>query len=242
MSSRKPGQTLRENQRWLNRQTLRITLAAAPVALLLIVVFLRELVNTLMGNHSPIRAIVGLLLLMGLMGVVYLIQFLDRRERIFHIGARGEERVGEALETLRQHGWHIFHDIALPTVGNIDHVAVGTKGVFIVETKNHTGTIVLENGRLARVGRPLEKDFVAQAMRQAAALGHLIHQRTGLRVFVQPVVCFVRARLLLQSPRVQQAVVLSYAELLNYLHRHPDGRLTSTQVSAIASVLAQLNR
>ena len=59
MSSRKPGQTLRENQRWLNRQTLWITLAAAPVALLLIVVFLRELVNTLMGNHSPIRAIVG---------------------------------------------------------------------------------------------------------------------------------------------------------------------------------------
>ncbi|CUU34263.1 hypothetical protein GXSOP10_1141, partial [Armatimonadetes bacterium GXS] len=106
----------------------------------------------------------------------------------------------------------------------------------------HTGTIVLENGRLARVGRPLEKDFVAQAMRQAAALGQLLHQRTGLRVFVQPVVCFVRARLLLQSPRVQQAVVLSYAELLNYLHRHPDGRLTPTQVSAIASVLAQLNR
>lgn len=242
MPPKKPGQTLRENQRWLSRQTLWIAFAAALVALLLIVAFLRELIAVLMGKRSPMRATIGMLLLIGMGVVIYLIQFLDRRGRVFHIGAKGEERVGATLETLRQHGWHIFHDISLPAVGNIDHVAVGTKGIFIVETKNHTGTIVLQNGRLARAERPLEKDFVAQAMRQAVVLGQLIHQRTGLRVFVQPVVCFVRARVMLQNPRVQQAVVLSHAELLTYLHRHPDGRLTPAQVSAIASVLTHQSR
>ncbi|HEY4245662.1 MAG TPA: nuclease-related domain-containing protein [Lacunisphaera sp.] len=55
-----------------------------------------------------------------------------------YLGYFGERLVAEYLEPLKTEGWRIFHDV--PATGNghkfnIDHIAVGPSGVFIVETK-----------------------------------------------------------------------------------------------------------
>ena len=55
-----------------------------------------------------------------------------------YLGYFGERVVGEHLEPLKALGWRIFHDVPGVNNGhafNLDHVAVGPSGVFVVETK-----------------------------------------------------------------------------------------------------------
>src|SRR5690606_25157268 len=49
-------------------------------------------------------------------------------------GRDGERAVGQYLETLRETGAKVFHDI--PGTGfNIDHVVIASAGIFVIETK-----------------------------------------------------------------------------------------------------------
>jgi hypothetical protein len=55
-----------------------------------------------------------------------------------YLGYFGERLVAEYLEPLKAQGWRIFHDVPALANGNkfnIDHIAVGPSGVFIIETK-----------------------------------------------------------------------------------------------------------
>ena len=55
-----------------------------------------------------------------------------------YLGYFGERVVGEHLEPLKALGWRIFHDVPGSANGhafNIDHVAVGPTGVYVIETK-----------------------------------------------------------------------------------------------------------
>ena len=64
---------------------------------------------------------------------------LARRSR----GAQSERKVGAILEEVGP-GWHVLHDISLGR-GDIDHVLVGTGGVFTIETKPHRGRFKVDN-------------------------------------------------------------------------------------------------
>lgn len=55
-----------------------------------------------------------------------------------YLGLFGERYVSECLEPLKAQGWFIFHDVpALGATGkfNLDHVAVGPDGIWVIETK-----------------------------------------------------------------------------------------------------------
>ena len=55
-----------------------------------------------------------------------------------YLGYFGERMVGEHLDALKGQGWRIFHDVPGSANGhkfNLDHIAVGPTGVFVVETK-----------------------------------------------------------------------------------------------------------
>lgn len=61
-----------------------------------------------------------------------------RRRANDYLGFFGERYVAEWLEPLKADGWFIFHDV--PCLGatgkfNLDHVAVGPGGIWVVETK-----------------------------------------------------------------------------------------------------------
>lgn len=51
-----------------------------------------------------------------------------------YLGYLGERYVGDILAPLTAKGWRIVHDVPCP-LGNVDHVAVGPAGVFVIETK-----------------------------------------------------------------------------------------------------------
>lgn len=110
-------------------------------------------------------------------------------------GARGEFRVGEEIEKLHIDGYHVFHDW-YSGWGNVDHFAVGSQGVFAIETKAWTGEITYENGTLLRNGRRVaDENPLAQARKYAAKVSELVEKSRGLKVWVRPILCFSRAEL-----------------------------------------------
>jgi Nuclease-related domain len=67
----------------------------------------------------------------------WLVKRLKRRQDDY-LGFFGERIVADCLEPLKEKGWFIFHD--LQCVGatgpfNLDHVAVGPGGIWVIETK-----------------------------------------------------------------------------------------------------------
>ena len=72
-----------------------------------------------------------------LLSVRWLLMRLQRRADDY-LGFFGERYVAEWLEPLKAQGWFIFHDV--PCEGatgkfNLDHVAIGSGGVWVIETK-----------------------------------------------------------------------------------------------------------
>ena len=108
-------------------------------------------------------------------------------ERSWVAGGRAEEQVGAALEQLREHGFYLFHDVALSGIGNVDHVALGPLGFFAIETKSHGGRVEGGGGKLRINGHQPEKDFINQTWRGAFRL------REILGADAIPLLCFTRA-------------------------------------------------
>lgn len=67
-------------------------------------------------------------------------------------GAIGEANVNRALKSLsRKYGGSYIHNVIIPDeqgkTSQIDHVYVGPKGVFVIETKNYSGRIYGSEGQ-----------------------------------------------------------------------------------------------
>jgi hypothetical protein len=63
-------------------------------------------------------------------------------------GAEGERKTEKALKPLERLGWTIEHDVQRDGRANLDHIATGPAGVFLLETKNLAGTVSFEDGVL----------------------------------------------------------------------------------------------
>jgi hypothetical protein len=59
---------------------------------------------------------------------------LRKKRRAYHLGFQGERYVAEELNLLLADGFQVFHDVPFDKF-NIDHILVGPRGIFVVETK-----------------------------------------------------------------------------------------------------------
>ncbi|MCP9487447.1 MAG: NERD domain-containing protein [Gaiellaceae bacterium MAG52_C11] len=69
---------------------------------------------------------------------VYLLRDVSRygNEAVdYFAGGRGELRVAEELEPLREQGWTIIHNVPREGRGNLDHFVSGSTGAYAIETK-----------------------------------------------------------------------------------------------------------
>lgn len=68
-----------------------------------------------------------------------------RRGKVIRSGKRGERIVAKELAKLKMKDFIIINDLLLPSsngrTSQIDHVVISTRGIFVVETKNHAGRI-----------------------------------------------------------------------------------------------------
>jgi hypothetical protein len=177
--------------------------------------------------------------------------FADKAKRSanHYLGHFGERIVAEYLEPLKQEGWRIFHDVPAMNNGtafNLDHVAVGPGGVFVVETKTR------RKGS-ARPGFPDHKVYfdghelvwpwgadshgLAQAEQAAAWLERQIESELKERVPVAPVLAlpgwFVELK---PATGARPCQVVNPKMLPDLLARDQD-RLDRQQIEAIAAKL-----
>jgi hypothetical protein len=73
-------------------------------------------------------------------------------------GAAGERHTARLLAPLERQGWAVLHDLAVPgSAANIDHLAIGPGGVFVIDSKQYRGRLHLDSsGRLWHGRYPLD--------------------------------------------------------------------------------------
>lgn len=156
----------------------------------------------------------------------------------FDSGAEGERQTAVALAQLPAADWHVFHDVRWPgrVYANVDHVVVGPSGVFVVDSKNWSGNIVVKGDVLRQNGRSREKTVVgaAEAAIAVSELApavdpHLVH----------PVLCFVREEAVAGWAR--DVMVCSTGNLVSLLLSRPTVLDPSSRVALALELDAQLH-
>ena len=114
---------------------------------------------------------------------------LLKRNNKFLSGFEGEKDIEIELKSLGKN--FICINGGLDTGrGNIDKIALGPTGVWILEVKSHKGNITFEGDTLLNWGKPFEKDFLGQAYAEAKTLEDLIRLKLNTEIKVQPVLVF----------------------------------------------------
>jgi hypothetical protein len=141
----------------------------------------------------------------------------------------------------------VFHDIPAEAGGhkfNIDHVAVGTAGVFAIETKTRRKGRVppgFEEHKVAYDGRQLiwpwgEDDFgLRNAEDRARWLTDWLNKMTGLGITAKPVL--VLPGWYVVAKGIGTVTVLNQKQLAGAILRAQPGVLTGEQVDLIARQL-----
>ncbi|MCW2849529.1 MAG: hypothetical protein JWR90_3503 [Marmoricola sp.] len=116
---------------------------------------------------------------------------LQRSADLWERGADGEQATAAALDVLPKESWTVFHDVRWPgrKYANVDHVAVGPTGVFVIDSKNWSGSITVRDNVLRQNGRSRESTVAGAAEAAIAVVGVT---PVVMPEHVQPVLCFVR--------------------------------------------------
>ncbi len=165
-------------------------------------------------------------------------------------GALGEIVVGQLLEGLRIHGFIPIHDVPCENNNkrfNIDHVIIGPKGIFVIETKTRsknrgqTESIGYFDGKIFAGKHMWSVDSIRQAKRNAEWLEDMMTNRMGDNIHVQPILVFpgwfieqIATHLVKKEHGV---LMLNPKVIWQYLSEYPSV-LTSEQVNKLAIVLS----
>ena len=122
-------------------------------------------------------------------------------------GAEGERRTGAVLAGLEAQGWVVLHDLHWPgrPFANIDHIAIGPAGVFVIDSKYWTGSVVVRDGVLRQNGNRRSDACEGAAAATAAVAAYLEPQHRSL---ASGVLCLVGQPTPQQQPTQVQVVGL----------------------------------
>ena len=174
--------------------------------------------------------------------------------RVFHwfkeaqnirLGLSGEQAVAEALNEATESGIRAFHDLQTDKVGNIDHVAVGTRGVFLIETKarrkrggnnKQAAHEVLYDGEALQFPVFRDAEPIEQAKRNAAWLSNYLRNKTGEPVEVFPLVVLPGWYVKISAKGNFRVNVVNANYLPGFLRRQ-DEKIAPAQVRRIITAL-----
>ena len=108
----------------------------------------------------------------------------SEQARTWWRGAEGERHTARLLDRLTRDGYVVFHDLAVPgSLANVDHLVIGPTGVFVIDSRQWTGS-VHQRGR-AGMAPPLPLERTLETVRwDAGAVGRLLGTHTTLLVCV----------------------------------------------------------
>lgn len=141
---------------------------------------------------------------------------LVRHAELFERGAEGEAQTASVLSSLPR-DWAAIHDVRWPgrRFANIDHIVLGPPGIFVVDSKNWSGRVVIDGPTLRQNGRSRES-AVPTCADSALALAEVLGPFAR---HVSPVLCFVRDEPL--TGWVREVMVCSTANVAQILLTRP---------------------
>ena len=147
-------------------------------------------------------------------------------------GARGEEMVAGELAHLPA-AWTILNGVLLPDGRDVDHVAVGPQGVFIIETKHWSGEVSVAGAQSLANGRPLAYSPVEQVRRAVNAIARALEVRPEV---LHGVLCFAGPQFADASTHADEVFVCSYLDLVSAISIGP----AVLDAAAVARCVARL--
>lgn len=193
---RPPGQSLREKINDLSDDLLSLLtyMMIWPLSVYSVVITQAYFAGTPVPFYNKLLyAAIGLVPL-GYWLLRFRKSFILRRN--YRLAYDAELAAGEQLNQCMLDGYRVYHDF--PAEGfNIDHVLVGSSGVFAVETKGRAKPItgngtsdaeVIYDGEKLKFPSWTERDPLEQAKRQASWLRKWLSSATGEPVDVQPMI------------------------------------------------------
>jgi len=199
---RGPGETQRKMVARLD-ETIGDRLMLALCVPVLVAGALLWITTHLSGAWQAAGLIVILLALFATLYLVarYLVTIAEESGNRY-LGYFGERIVAEALEPLKAQGFRIFHDVPCGDAKspfNIDHVIVGSSGVFAVETKTRrkgrarggfAEHEIIYDGQVLAYPWGEDRHGLEQAQHQAHWLADWLAQLLGQRPPVSPILTF----------------------------------------------------
>lgn len=167
------------------------------------------------------------------------------RLRALKLGRDGERAVAQYLEWFRTAGFFVFHDI--PNDGaNIDHVLIGPRGIFTIETKTVSKPlrgeckVRVSESEISANGFVLSRDPLIQAKAQARWLSNFLAE-AQFKAFVQPVVVFPGWFVEPFDMNAAGVWVLEPKALDRFIEREQE-RFSAAEVKAMSSALSSYVR
>lgn len=193
-----------------------------------------------LNNHKPSPVVYTIVAVIAAAYAVY--KFVRTRHRIAQIklGRDGERVVAQYLEWFRTSNHFVFHDIPSGDA-NVDHVLVGPKGIFTIETKTHSKPlrgeckVSVKDGEVLVNGNQIDRNPIIQAKAQANWLRNFLAE-SKFKAPVWPVVLFPGWFIEPFDTKAAGVWVLEPKALSTFIENEPE-RLTREQVQAIASAL-----
>jgi len=199
---RTPGEEQRRELSAFDDVLLLHLTGTALIPLLLLVLGLWA-TNAVTGAYQILAHIILLVLLGTVLyfAARWLMKIMDQRYD-FRIGYFGEREVGEIVDSLRLKGFQVFHNVpaseAMPFF-KLDHVVIGSSGVFAIQTKSRTRGLprpgfaehkIIFDGQ--KIVYPWGDDFqgLELARDRAIWLESWLGQILGRQVPVQPILAF----------------------------------------------------
>jgi Nuclease-related domain len=169
-------------------------------------------------------------------------------ERAWARGAGGEIKLARTLEQrTARHGVALLHDRRVPgSRANIDHIAVGRPGVFVIDAKRYSGRIAVERrGGLLRprtshliIGGRDKTELVDGVLAQAEVVSGVLAAAGHAAAPVLPVLCFVDGDWPFMPRLAVQGVPIVWPRQTAKLCRG-DGPLDPATVEAVADEIAR---
>jgi nuclease-like protein len=123
------------------------------------------------------------------------VRTIFRKVKAYKLGREGERVVGQYLESVRENGNRIFHDLIGDNF-NIDHVIISTKGIFVIETKTYSkpakgfSKIRFDGETLNIQGLGLQTEPIIQVKAAASWIKKILIETTGKEFQIKPVILF----------------------------------------------------
>lgn len=193
---RSPGQSLNRRIAKINDEIIIYIIWTITIPLMLYAYYISLLH---FGTSKPSTTVLVLTLILGIGFSVYcvinLLKHLNLR-RSYRLGYEGEIAVGQELNQLMKQGYYVYHDFPAGNF-NIDHIVVGSSGVYAIETKARSKPTskdrkadakVKYDGKCLRFPDGTDVESLGQAKQRAEWLSKWLRMAVGEAVRVRPVV------------------------------------------------------